>query len=70
MDVVDSEVVVVADQCDSCGARAYVRVTMKASGLDLCFCSHHWVAHRQALLTQVSNVVDLTGELEEQSALF
>jgi hypothetical protein len=65
MDVVDSEVAVVADQCDSCGARAYVRVTMKASGLDLCFCSHHWVTHRQALLSQVSSVVDLTSELEE-----
>ena len=37
----------VADRCDSCGAQAYVRVTL-ASG-DLYFCGHHATRFREKL---------------------
>ncbi len=35
------------DRCDSCGAQAYVRVTL-ASG-DLYFCAHHGTKFREKL---------------------
>lgn len=36
------------DRCDSCGAQAYVRVTL-ASG-DLLFCAHHGTQFKEKLL--------------------
>ncbi len=38
-----------ADRCDSCGAQAYVRVTL-ASG-PLLFCGHHAAHYKDSLLT-------------------
>jgi len=35
------------DRCDSCGAQAYVRVTM-ASG-ELLFCAHHGAKYKEKL---------------------
>ena len=29
------------DRCDRCGAQAYVRVVLGASGGELLFCAHH-----------------------------
>lgn len=39
------------DRCDSCGAQAYIRVTMP-SGQDLLFCAHHGNKHREKLSGQ------------------
>jgi hypothetical protein len=36
-----------ADRCDSCGAQAYVKVTLENG--PLLFCGHHYSAHRTAL---------------------
>lgn len=36
------------DRCDSCGAQAYIRVTLP-SGSDLLFCAHHGNKHREKL---------------------
>ena len=30
-----------ADRCDRCGAQAFVRVVLEASGGELLFCGHH-----------------------------
>ncbi|GAA2827972.1 hypothetical protein GCM10010471_06820 [Leucobacter komagatae] len=35
------------DRCDSCGAQAYVRVTL--SGSELLFCAHHATKHEAKL---------------------
>lgn len=35
------------DRCDSCGAQAYVRVTMPSGSL--LFCAHHASQHREKL---------------------
>ena len=34
-----------ADRCDRCGAQAFVRVVLEASGGELLFCGHHARAH-------------------------
>jgi hypothetical protein len=39
------------DRCDSCGAQAFVAVTM-ATGSDLLFCGHHYRKHETALAAQ------------------
>jgi hypothetical protein len=36
------------DRCDSCGAQAYMRVTMPSGG-ELLFCAHHGNKHREKL---------------------
>jgi hypothetical protein len=36
------------DRCDSCGAQAYMRVTM-ASGGELLFCAHHGNKNRDKI---------------------
>ncbi|WP_430592873.1 DUF7455 domain-containing protein [Humidisolicoccus flavus] len=35
------------DRCDSCGAQAYVRVTMSSG--ELLFCAHHAAKHKPGL---------------------
>jgi hypothetical protein len=39
------------DRCDSCGAQAFVQVTMP-SGFELLFCGHHFSRSEMALGTQ------------------
>lgn len=38
-----------ADRCDRCGSRAYVRATLP-TGSELLLCAHHGNEHRAALL--------------------
>jgi hypothetical protein len=38
------------DRCDSCGAQAYVRVTIPSG--DLLFCGHHAAKHKDQLISQ------------------
>lgn len=47
------------DRCDQCGARAYVRVTLKTG--QLMFCAHH---ARKA----IPKISDLAVSIEDQTA--
>jgi len=49
------------DRCDSCGAQAYVRVTL-ASG-DLLFCAHHGTKFKDKLLPTALNWHDESARL-------
>ena len=52
----------VADRCDRCGARAYVRVTLPGGG-ELLFCAHHGRAHQDALRAAEARIQDETAAL-------
>ncbi len=54
------------DRCDSCGAQAYIRVTL-ASG-DLLFCAHHGAKFKEKLLPTALHWQDETARLLETSA--
>ena len=54
------------DRCDSCGAQAYVRVTL-ASG-DLLFCAHHGSKFKDKLLPTALNWHDESARLLESVA--
>jgi hypothetical protein len=51
----------VGDVCDSCGAQAYVRVTLEFG--ELLFCGHHASKHRESLGDKVLNWHDETDRL-------
>jgi hypothetical protein len=53
------------DRCDSCGAQAYVKVTM-ASG-ELLFCAHHGAKYKEKLSTTALNWHDESARLLEES---
>ena len=52
------------DRCDSCGAQAYVRVTL-ASG-ELLFCAHHAAKFKEKLSAQAIDWHDETARLNPQ----
>ena len=52
------------DRCDSCGAQAYIRVTM-ASG-ELYFCAHHGAKFKDKLAPTALAWHDETSRLHEQ----
>lgn len=54
------------DHCDSCGAQAYVRVTLP-SGV-LLFCAHHADKHRASLSDSALVWHDETHRLRDESA--
>ena len=54
------------DRCDSCGAQAYVRVTL-ASG-DLMFCAHHAAKFKDKLFPTALNWHDESARLFETSS--
>ena len=54
----------VADRCDRCGARAYIRVTLPGGG-ELMFCAHHGRAHEGALRAAEADIQDETQDLAE-----
>jgi hypothetical protein len=54
------------DRCDSCGAQAYVRVTL-ASG-ELLFCAHHAAEFKDKLQPQALAWHDETARLLETAA--
>lgn len=47
-----------ADRCDQgrCGARAFVRVTLKTG--ELYFCGHHYAQHEDILIFYTERLVD------------
>lgn len=49
------------DRCDSCGAQAYVRVTL--GGSELLFCAHHARAHESKLKPIADSWQDETHKL-------
>ena len=53
------------DRCDSCGAQAYVRVTM-ASG-ELYFCAHHGAKFKEKLSATALNWHDESAKLLENA---
>ena len=52
------------DRCDSCGAQAYVRVTM-ATG-ELYFCAHHGARFKEKLTATALDWHDESNRLNEQ----
>ncbi len=52
------------DRCDSCGAQAYVRVTL-ASG-DLLFCAHHGAKFKEKLSGRALDWHDESSRLTEE----
>jgi hypothetical protein len=50
------------DLCDRCGAQAYVRVVLPASG-ELLFCAHHSRQHADALARVAVEIQDETDRL-------
>ncbi|KRE78763.1 hypothetical protein [Arthrobacter sp. Soil763] len=54
------------DRCDRCGAQAYVRVVLEASGGELLFCAHHARAVEPNLRPLSSDWHDETARLHEK----
>ena len=54
------------DYCDSCGAQAYVRVTLPTG--QLLFCAHHADRHKDSLIDSALNWHDETHRLRDQKA--
>ena len=59
---VDTTPIAIADRCDRCGSRAYVRASLP-SGLSLLFCGHHANAYRASLLVAGAGLHDETDRL-------
>ncbi|MGO4493857.1 hypothetical protein AB4Y86_17425 [Arthrobacter sp. 2YAF22_2] len=55
------------DRCDRCGAQAYVRVVLEASGGELLFCGHHARAVEPNLRPLSSDWHDETSRLNEKA---
>lgn len=51
------------DRCDSCGAQAYVRVTLNSG--ELLFCAHHANKFKDQLATTALAWDDQTSKLSE-----
>lgn len=54
------------DRCDSCQARAYVRVTKEQ--LELMFCNHHFRSHEPKLITDQWIIDDQSETLYNEVA--
>jgi hypothetical protein len=70
-EITDSSLDVIAplgacDVCDSCGAQAYVRVTLTAG--ELLFCGHHASKYRQSLGDKIVKWHDETDRLRDDRA--
>jgi hypothetical protein len=51
------------DRCDSCGAQAYIRVTLNSG--DLLFCAHHGNQFKDKLFPTALNWHDESSRLRE-----
>lgn len=60
--VIDDRTLNASDRCDSCGAQAYLRVTL-ASGGELLFCAHHARAHQDKLQQVALKIHDETDKI-------
>jgi hypothetical protein len=54
-----------ADRCDSCGAQAYIRVSIGDS--ELLFCAHHGKKHQEKLSAVATDWHDESSRLFETS---
>ncbi|GER23548.1 hypothetical protein NCCP1664_20430 [Zafaria cholistanensis] len=54
------------DRCDRCGAQAYVRAVLGASGGELLFCGHHARAVEPKLRPLTIEWQDETGRLHQK----
>jgi hypothetical protein len=63
IDTIDAPALTALDRCDSCGAQAYIRVTL-ASG-DLLFCAHHGAKFKEKLAPTALAWHDETDRLNE-----
>ncbi len=61
LDEIDVPRLTALDRCDSCGAQAYVRVTLAAG--ELLFCAHHAAEVREKLQPQAVEWHDETDRL-------
>lgn len=52
-----------SDRCDSCGAQAYIRVTIGSS--ELFFCAHHGRRHQEKLSAVATDWLDESSRLLE-----
>lgn len=52
------------DRCDSCGAQAYIRVTIGES--ELLFCAHHGRRHQEKLSAIATEWHDESSRLHEE----
>ena len=59
-----AHVLTALDRCDSCGAQAYVKVTM-ASG-ELLFCAHHGAKYKDKLAATALNWHDESSRLHTE----
>lgn len=59
----DSYQLTALDRCDSCGAQAYIRVTIGES--ELLFCAHHGRRHQEKLEAIATDWHDETSRLHE-----
>ncbi len=53
------------DRCDSCGAQAYIKVTMSSG--ELLFCAHHGAKYKDKLAATALNWHDESARLFEDS---
>ncbi|HEY9476993.1 MAG TPA: hypothetical protein VIQ26_01020 [Microbacteriaceae bacterium] len=60
----DSYELTAADRCDSCGAQAYIRVSIGDS--QLLFCAHHGRRHQEKLSAIATDWHDETSRLVEE----
>lgn len=63
----DDPVLTYMDRCDSCGARAFARVTVRP-GSDLNFCAHHWDQYQAKLKAAYPVWLDETQRLHAEEA--
>lgn len=55
-----------ADRCDYCGARAWVRVTLRSG--QLLFCAHHAREHMDALKAQALDIQDERAQMVDEES--
>jgi len=66
IDTVDAPFTLTAfDRCDSCGAQAYIKVTMSSG--ELLFCAHHGAKFKDKLSATALNWHDESARLLEDS---
>ena len=63
-DVESSYILTALDRCDSCGAQAYVKVTMAAG--ELLFCAHHGAKFKDKLASTALNWHDESARLNAE----
>ncbi|MES2171845.1 MAG: hypothetical protein V4479_14180 [Actinomycetota bacterium] len=65
MDLTSAHELTASDRCDSCGAQAYIRVSIGES--ELLFCAHHGKKYQEKLSTIASDWHDESDRLTQDS---